>query len=207
MLKPHSKRSRTEKEVHMNIVHIVTVHGRSALLKLYQVLLSFNFHIFQQWQRNWLAFCNNTPIHLIKKNHFFHDLVCRIITRTKWYFSIGTSNWMCIICFEHLKSIRSRVTWINIENQRSILFCYYSNCECLTNLRWLLLHDSFLLLLHSTRAVATCALHIECWIKFAECRWHFTGNLMEEEKTRVEIFMIFFLFNLKRRCEFLYAFL
>lgn len=28
----------------------------------------FNFHIFQQWQRNWLAFCNHTPD---KKNHFF----------------------------------------------------------------------------------------------------------------------------------------
>lgn len=28
----------------------------------------FNFHIFQQWQRNWLAFCNHTPD---KKSHFF----------------------------------------------------------------------------------------------------------------------------------------
>lgn len=38
-----------------------------SVIVLMEFFFSFNFHIFQQWQRNWLAFCNRTP----DKNRFF----------------------------------------------------------------------------------------------------------------------------------------
>lgn len=97
---------------------------------------------------------------------------------------LATSNWMCIICLNI--SIYLVETLETIENQCSLLLLLlllmsfscslYSFCECLTNLRWQLLHVSFLLLLHSIRAVAACAMHIECSIEFADISLKFDGK-------------------------------
>lgn len=91
---------------------------------------------------------------------------------TKWYFSLLQIE--CTLYVWTSRNIRLRL--LN-QLKISVHFCcccfcsyytYYSYCECLTNLRWQLLHVSFLFLLHSNRAMVACAMHIECWIEFAD---------------------------------------